>query len=178
MTTDPHATILDRLRDDLRGIRSGRATPVLIEGLLVEAYNSRLTLKELATITAPEPRQLLVQPWDQSQIKAIETALRQSDLGLLVAVDRDRLRVSLPQLTEERRKEYLKLARERAEHARIAIRRHRDDVLKGVRDEERAGTRSEDDAERERKTVDADAKDANESIRQLLEQKEQELLTI
>lgn len=178
MTTDPHATILDRLREDLRGIRSGRATPALIEGLLVEAYNSRLSLKELATINAPEPRQLLVQPWDQSQIKAIETALRQSDLGLLVAVDRDRVRVSLPQLTEERRKEYLKLARERAEHARIAIRRHRDDVLKGVRDEERAGTRSEDDAERERKTVDTAAKDATESIRQLLEQKEQELLTI
>lgn len=178
METDPHASILNRLRDDLRGIRSGRATPALVEGLSVEAYKSRLTLKELATITAPEARQLLVQPWDQSHVKAIETALRQSDLGLLIAVDRDRLRLTLPQLTEERRKEYLKLARERAEQARIAVRRHRDEVLKGLRDEERSGARSEDDAERERKGTDTAAKETTETIRRLLEEKEQELLTI
>lgn len=171
-------TILHHLREELQRIRSGRASPALIEATPVEAYGSRLTLRELATITTPESRALLVQPWDQNVLKDVERGLRQAYPELNPVVDRDRIRISLPSLTEERRREYLKLSRERVERSRIALRRLRDETLKDVRAGQRDGSLSEDAAERERQAVEQTVAKANQEIRDLSQQKEQELMSV
>lgn len=169
---------LDHFRADLQHIRTGQATPALIEDLAVDAYGSSLRLKEVAAITTPEPRQLLVEAWDRTQIKAIEAALRQADLNLAVAVDGERIRCALPLLTQERRAEFLTLARQRAEQARVAIRRHRDDELRRVRTAERDGALSEDAADRERKSVETAITEAVDHVSALLANKERELTAL
>lgn len=176
--TDSLTAALDRLRADLTGIRSGRANPNLIEDVPVEAYDARLRLKEVAAITTPEPRQLLVQPWDRGHLKAVESALRQTDLNLSLSVDGERIRCLVPPLTEERRAEYLSLAREKAEQARIAIRRHRDEELRRLRAAERSGSLSQDAADRERAAVETQVKEAVGHVADSLADKERELLTI
>lgn len=172
------ATILERLRDELRAIRSGRATPALVEQTPVETYGSRLTLVELATITTPEPRLILIQPWDRNVLKDIERGLRASHPDLNPVVDGSRLRITLPPLTEERRREYLRLASEHAEQTRRALRGVRDARLRHVRDDERAGSLSEDAAIRERKNIEDAVKESLNEINELLKEKEAELLTL
>ena len=120
---------LEALNRDLLSIRTGRANPALIDKVMVPYYGTPTPLNTLATISAPEPRLLLVQVYDRSQIGAIEKAIRTSELGLNPASDGQVIRVPIPPLTEERRKEYVKLVRQKAEEARVAVRNIRRDEL-------------------------------------------------
>lgn len=170
--------IIDHFENDLRTIRSGRANPGLVEAIPITAYNSTMKLVELASITAPEPRTLVVQPWDKSLLKDIERGLAAAKLDVQPIIEGDHVRLVLPSLTEERRTEYLRLAKEKAEQARISIRHVRDELLKSLRESERSGALSEDAAERDRKAVEENVKTAVVKIEAKVKEKEAELMTL
>ncbi|MFZ3150749.1 MAG: ribosome recycling factor [Anaerolineaceae bacterium] len=136
---------LDALEEDLTGIRTGRASPALIEKLPVEYYGATLPLIQMATISVPESRQLLIRPFDVSSLKTIEKAILTSDLGLTPNNDGKSIRLNLPPLTEERRRDLVKIVNSRLEECRISIRNIRRDVLKDLRDIEKEKLISEDE---------------------------------
>jgi len=133
------------LRGDLLSIRTGRASPALVENIPVSAYGGVLPLNQAATIAAPEPRLLTIRPWDVSIIGAIEKAILKSDLGLTPQNDGKIIRLAIPPLTDERRRDLAKVVSRRAEEARVAIRNVRRDALKALTDLQKAGEISEDD---------------------------------
>ncbi len=133
------------LEDHLATIRTGRASPALVERLPVEYYGSPTQLQQLATITVPEPRQLLIKPFDQASLKDIERAIQASELGLNPANDGKVIRLNLPPLTEERRRDLVKVVHHRAEEARVAIRNIRRHTHDDLREFEREKLISEDE---------------------------------
>ena len=137
---------LDALQQSLTAIRTGRANPALIDRVMVPYYGTPTPLNQLAQISAPEARLLMVQVYDRSQMGAVEKALRAPELGLNPASDGQVIRVPIPPLTEERRKEYVKMVRGKAEDARVAIRNVRRDEMHRVEQHVKDGELSEDDA--------------------------------
>jgi ribosome recycling factor len=133
---------------ELGTIRAGRASPGLLDRIEVDYYGSATPLRNLATISAPEPRLLMIQPFDASQIKAIEKAINESDLGLNPSNDGKIVRLSIPELNEERRRELVKVARHIVEEGRIAIRNVRRDVMHDLRELKEAGETGSDDEHR------------------------------
>jgi ribosome recycling factor len=136
---------VDALEEDLAGIRTGRASPALVERLQVEYYGMPTPLVQLATISVPEARQLLIRPFDASMLKAIERAIQASDLGLTPNNDGKVIRLNLPVLTEERRRDLVKLVHNRVEEARVAVRNVRRDSIKDLREFEHEKLISEDE---------------------------------
>ena len=138
--------VLEATRRELAGIRSGKATPALLDTVRVEAYGQPMPLNQVGSVSAPEPRLLLVQPWDKSLIKAITRALQLSELGLNPTDDGVVVRVPIPALSEERRRDMVKVVAKLAEEGRVHIRQIRHDVNKEVKHEQSEGSISEDDA--------------------------------
>ncbi|HNX45101.1 MAG: ribosome recycling factor [Anaerolineaceae bacterium] len=138
-------TALSVLEEDLMGIRTGRASPALVEKLLVEYYGSDLPLIQLASISVPEPRQLMIRPFDASSLKAIEKAILASELGLTPSNDGKVVRLNLPPLTEERRRDLARMVSRRLEECRVAIRNIRRDTMKDLKELEKEKLISEDD---------------------------------
>jgi len=136
------------LKDDLAVIRTGRASPALVEKLSVEYYGQPTPLIQLASISVPEPRQLLIKPFDPGSLKEIERAIQSSDLGLTPNNDGKMIRLTLPQLTEERRKELVKVVHARVEEAHVAVRNIRRDALKDIREFKDEKLIGEDDEKR------------------------------
>lgn len=136
---------LDALGSDLIGIRTGRPSPALVENLPVDAYGTEMSLIQLATISVPESRQLMIRPFDSSTLKAIERAIQASGLGLTPNNDGKVIRLNLPPLTEERRRDLVKVVNNRLEEARVSIRNIRRDSLKELRDYEKEKLISEDE---------------------------------
>ena len=136
---------LDVRGSDLIGIRTGRATPALVESLPVLAYGSEMSLIQLATISVPESRQLMIRPFDSGTLKAIEKAIQASGLGLTPNNDGKVIRLNLPPLNEERRRDLVKVVNNRLEEARVSIRNVRRDSLKDLRDYEKEKMISEDE---------------------------------
>lgn len=141
-----HAAI-QNLNDDLAGIRTGRATPALVEKIPIEYYGTLSPLLQLATISVPEPRGLLIKPFDPASLKSIERAILASDLGLTPNNDGKQIRLNLPALTEERRRELVKIVHARLEECRIAIRNVRRDLHNDMREFEKEKLISKDDLE-------------------------------
>lgn len=139
---------VEALEDELAGIRTGRASPALVERLMVEYYGVATPLVQLATIGAPESRLLLIRPFDATSLKAIERAILASDLGLTPNNDGKVIRLNIPPLTEERRRDLVKLVHSRMEDARVALRNVRRDIIKDLREFEEEKLISEDDLER------------------------------
>jgi ribosome recycling factor len=139
---------LESLHKDLGSVRTGRATPSLIDRIQVDYYGSPTPLQTIAGITAPEARLLLIQPYDRSSIQAIEKALQRSELGLNPSNDGQVIRIAIPPLTEERRREFAKLVKQKAEEARIAVRNIRRDEVEHLRKLEKEGHVSKDEIER------------------------------
>ena len=144
---------LDSLEEDLSAIRTGRASPALIEKLPVDYYGASTPLIQLASISVPEPRQLLVRPFDPATLKNIERAFLVSDLGLTPNSDGKVIRLSLPQLTEERRRELVRMVNNRMEEAQVRIRNTRRDLIRDLREFEKEGLLSEDDQARGEKEL-------------------------
>jgi ribosome recycling factor len=142
------AKSVEHFANDLTSIRTGRANPALIDKVMVPYYGTPTPLNQLAQISAPEARLLVVQVYDKSQIGAIEKALRSGDQGLNPASDGQVIRVPIPPLTEERRREYVKLVRQKAEEARVAIRNVRRDEVHRIEQLQKEGDVAEDDAKR------------------------------
>jgi ribosome recycling factor len=137
---------ISSLRDELTGLRTGRASASLLEPVSVEAYGSRTPLSQLATITVPEPRMLSVQVWDRQLANAVEKAIRDSGLGLNPMGEGQVIRVPLPELNEERRRDLTKVAHNYAEAARVAVRHIRRDGMDALKKAEKDGDMSQDDA--------------------------------
>ena len=141
------------LKDDLAGIRTGRATPALLSRIIVDYYGTQVPIQQLASFSVPEPRTLVIQPFDKNAISAMEKAIMSSDVGITPGNDGNVIRLSFPPLTEERRKELIKLVHHRGEEARVAvrnIRRHSKDELEKL---EREAAISEDDLVRSEKEL-------------------------
>lgn len=139
---------VDATRREFGGIRTGRATPALLERIMVEYYGVQTPVNQVATITVPEPRLLVVQPWDKNMVKEVERALLKSELGLVPSTDGAVIRLPIPTLTEERRRELVKVVRKHAEEGRVAIRNIRRDHKDKLEHLEKGGKISEDDSHR------------------------------
>ncbi len=159
-------------------VRTGRANPALVEKLLVEYYGSTVPLQQLAGFQVPEARTLVVKPHDRGAMAAIEKAIRESDLGLQPSNDGVVIRLSFPVLTEERRKEYVKVVKNMAEDGRVAIRNIRRDTRKQLETAEKNSEFSKDDLERAEKDLDKFTQDHIEQIDKAFVRKEQELLEV
>lgn len=159
-------------------VRTGRATPSLVERITVEYYGAPVPLQQIATISVPEARQLLIKPHDRGTLETIEKAIRESDLGISPNNDGVSIRLSLPQLTEERRREYVKVVKNMAEDGRIAVRGVRRDARKSMETAEKAGEISADELERAEKELEKVTHDHVEHIDIALGRKEQELLEV
>ena len=136
---------VDALKNDLAGLRTGRASVSLLDPITVEVYGSQMPLSQLATVTAPEPRMLSVQVWDRSNVQPAEKAIRAAGLGLNPIVDGQTLRLPIPDLTEERRRELAKLSGSYAEKARVAVRNVRRDGMEALKADEKKGEISQDE---------------------------------
>lgn len=141
---------IEALEQDLRAIRTGRASPALLDRVTVNYYGAPTPINQLATISAPEARMLMIKPWDQSSLRSIERAILESDLGLNPSNDGKVIRLILPQLTEERRRDLVKQVQKRTEEARVAIRNIRRDALSDLQDFQKEGEISEDELYRGR----------------------------
>ena len=159
-------------------VRTGRATPSLVERLTVDYYGAPVPLQQLASISVPEARQLLIKPHDRNALEAVEKAIRDSDLGVNPNNDGISIRLSLPQLTEERRKEYVKVVKHMAEEGRIALRSVRRDARKTLEGAEREGDISADELDRAEKELEKITHEHVEHVDAALGRKEQELLEI
>lgn len=159
-------------------LRTGRANPALVENIMVDYYGARTPLMQIASISIPEARQILIQPWDKGAMQPIETAIRESDLGLNPGNDGQNIRVVLPALNEERRRDLVKALGARAEEARIAIRTVREDVWKEIQDLEKEGVISEDDKFQGKDALQKVIDEYNAKIESIKEKKEQEILTV
>ena len=159
-------------------VRTGRATPALVEKLLVEYYGAPVPLQQLAGFQVPEARQLVVKPHDRGALGAIEKAIRDSDLGVNPSNDGVVIRLNFPPLTEERRKEYVKVVKNMAEDGRVAVRNIRRDARKQLETAEKASEISADELDRAEKEMDKITHDHVELIDRALGRKEQELLEV
>jgi len=142
------AGAVDALKHDLQGLRTGRASTTLLDPVTAEVYGAHMPLNQVATVTTPESRMLAVQVWDRANVSAVDKAIRSAGLGLNPIVDGQNLRIPIPDLTEDRRKELAKLAGQYAEKARIAVRNVRRDGMDALKTDEKKGEISEDERKR------------------------------
>ncbi|MGI6576357.1 MAG: ribosome recycling factor [bacterium] len=166
------------LKRELNTIRTGRASPALLDKIVVDYYGSATPLNQLASISAPEPRLLVIQPWDKNIIGDIEKAILKSDLGLNPNSDGALIRLQIPQLTEERRIDLTKVVRKKAEEARVAIRNIRRDVNEKLKGLEKKGDVSEDDARRIQDKIQQLTAAYIEKVDQVLDTKEKEIMEV
>jgi ribosome recycling factor len=168
----------ETLRQELVKIRTGKASPALLDGIRVEYYGAQVPLNQVASVTTPEPRLIVIQPWDKSVLSKIEREILKSDLGLNPASDGTFIRLAIPTLTEERRKELVKLVRKYTEDARIAVRNIRRDANEHLKKEEKEGKLPEDESKkltaRNQELTDKYIKVMDE----ILEKKEKEIMEV
>lgn len=166
------------VQHEFAGVRTGKASPALVENIMVEVYGSHMRIRELAGITTPESRQILIQPWDAQTAGAIEKAIQKSNLGINPAMQGKSIRLVLPDLSTERRQELVKVARKMTEDGRVAIRHVRRDALEHIKKEEKNGGISEEDMKHAEAEV---QKLTDQFIKKLddhLAAKEKEILTV
>ena len=168
---------VESLKHDLGGLRTGRASTTLLEPVTVEVYGSHMPLNQVATVSAPEPRMLSVQVWDKSNVGPVDKAIRSAGLGLNPIVDGQNLRLPIPDLTEERRKDLAKLAGEYGEKAKIAIRNVRRDGMEALKEDEKKKEISEDDRKRSEDDVQKMTDKHVGEVDDAVAKKEQEILT-
>ncbi len=171
-------TALESLEEDLASIRTGRASPSLVERMPVEYYGMQTPMIQLASISVPEPRQLLIRPFDPATLKDIERAIMASDLGLTPNNDGKVIRLTIPQLTEERRHELVRVVHNRMEETRVRIRNVRRDLIKDLRDFEKEGLISEDDQERGEKDLQELTDKMIDKVDEIGERKEKEIMEV
>ena len=169
---------IEHLSFELGKLRTGRATPSLVEDIKVDYYGNKSPLKQIASINVPEPRQITIQPWDRGAIVPIESAIRESDLGLNPVNDGILIRLIIPALTEERRKDLVKVLGAKVEEGRISIRNIREDAWKEIQEMEKEGQISEDEKFRAKDKLQAVVDEYNKKIEEIREKKEKEIMTV
>jgi ribosome recycling factor len=171
-------TAFDMAHKDFSGLRTGRASPTLLESVVVDAYGSRMHINQVGNINVPEPRLLTVQVWDESLVSAVEKAIRDAGLGLNPSAMGAVIRVPLPELSEERRKELVKVAGKYAEQGRIAIRNIRRDGMDHIKSMEKKGDLSEDDSHRLSDEIQKVTDEFIKKVDESLSQKEKEIMSV
>ncbi len=172
------AKSIESTRHEFSSVRTGRASPALLDRIMVDYYGASTSLKQLATITAPEARLLTVQPYDKTSIKAIERAIMESDVGLTPSNDGNVIRLGIPELTEERRRQLVKVVRHIAEEGRVAIRNVRRDVMHDLRELKEAGEAGSDDEHRGEVELQKVTDTRIAELDELLSHKEEEILEV
>lgn len=170
--------VMDRLHTDLSSVRTGRANPSLLATVMVESYGTKVPLQQVASVTVTDPKTLAISPWDKSQLQAVEKGIMEANLGFAPSNDGNVIRINLPPMTEERRKEMVKLVGQMAETARIGIRQAREEILKAVKREEADGKVTKDDVANSQKDVQKIVDDYNKQIKDITEDKEKEIMTV
>jgi len=169
---------IEHYKEDLGQLRTGRASTALVDNIMVDYYGNKSPLKQVASITTPEARTILISPWDKSSLVIIEKELRESQLNLNPSNDGQVIRINLPMLTEDRRKELVKLLNQKSEDARISIRKHREDVWDNIQKAEKEGLMSEDDKFIGKDKLQEVVDDYNKKIETIRQEKEVEIMTV
>ena len=171
-------SIIEHLTSEMGSLRTGRATPALIENLEVDYYGTKTQLKAIAAISNPEPRTLTITPWDKGAMQPIEKAIQASPLGINPIADRDMIRLTIPALTEERRKDLTKLLGRMIEDARISVRKEREDALRSIDNQFKAKEISEDARFRGRNDIQKVVDEINKKIEDIGLAKEKEIMAV
>jgi ribosome recycling factor len=169
---------VDATRGKFGSVRTGRASPALLDRIVVDYYGAMTPLKQLATVSAPEARLLTVQPYDKNSVKAIERAILESDIGLTPNNDGNIIRLQVPELTEERRKQLVKVVRGLAEEGKVAIRNIRRDTMHDLRELRDAGEAGSDDEHRAEEALQKLTDEKTKELDALLKSKEEEILEV
>lgn len=170
--------IIDHFKAELGQLRTGRANAAILDNVQVEAYGSRLALKSVGSITVPDARTITIEPWDKNLLKDVEKAIQDANLNVNPVNDGKVVRINMPPLTEESRKDLIKVAGQKGEHARIQIRQHRDSIREKIFAEEKAKTIGEDQRFSLQEKLDKMVKEVNEKIEKMAEEKEREIMTV
>jgi len=166
---------LEALSRDLALFRTGRATPALLDKIKVDCYGSSMPIRQVANITVPDKRMLLIQPWDRSIIKDIEKAILKSDLGLNPSIEGNLIKIPIPPLTEERRVELMKMVKKRGEEGKVALRNIRREAIEQIKKMEKNGECTEDESERASNKIQKIVDEFMEKIEKLIEAKQKEI---
>lgn len=169
---------LEHFRGEIDKFRTGRANPALVDYLIVDYYGTKTPMKQIASINVPEPRSLMIQPWDRGALSAIETAIRNANLGFNPMNDGVVIRIALPPLTEERRRDLVKALNQKAEEARIAVRNIREDAWKEIQHEEKEGNIAEDDKFKAKEALQEVVEGKNKMIEEMRKKKEEDMMTV
>ena len=169
---------IEHLKHDISSLRTGRATPALVEDVQVEAYGVKQPLKAVASISVQDAKTLVVSPWDKSVLQAIEAAIRLSPIGLNPVNDGKIIRLPLPELSQERRQDLIKVLHQKLEASRVAVRQIREDVRKEIDSQEKNKEISEDDKYKFQDDLEKLVKEFNDKIKLVGEEKEREITTI
>jgi ribosome recycling factor len=170
--------VLEFLKSDLSSLRTGRANAAMVEDLPVEAYGSMMTVKGVGSVLVPDAKTIMVEPWDKALTKEIEKAIRQAPIGVNPVVDGNRVRITIPPLTEEGRRELVKIVGKKAEEAHIALRGVREDAKAEIARMEKDKEISEDERFRLQEALEGVVKHWNDKVREMAAEKEQEIMTI
>jgi ribosome recycling factor len=172
------AKATEALRRELMKLRTGRAHASMLDSIRVDYYGQSTPLPQMATVGVPEPRMLTVKPWDKSRVSAIDKAIRESDLGLNPQSDGDLIRIPIPALSEERRRDLVKIAKKNGEEAKVAIRHARHDALDLLGELKSSGDASEDEVERSKKKVEESVQELVSGVDDVVKAKEIEILAV
>ncbi|HPN96747.1 MAG TPA: ribosome recycling factor [Candidatus Moranbacteria bacterium] len=167
-----------RFKEELNQLRTGRASTVLVDNVMVDYYGSKSPLKTVATVTVPEARTIMISPWDKDNLVNIEKAIRESQLNFNPVNDGQVIRINIPSLTEERRKELVKLLNQKAEEARVMVRRCREEVWEEIQNLESSGKIGEDDKFNGKEKLQKVVDEYNGKIEEIRKKKEEEVLTV
>ncbi|MBI4691904.1 MAG: ribosome recycling factor [Candidatus Terrybacteria bacterium] len=167
--------IKNHFKNEISSLRTGRATPALVENIFIDSYGTRTALKHLTSISVEDAKTLRITPWDASILKNIETAISVSNLGIQPIADKQSIRLTLPELSEERRNSLLKLLSEKLQEVKISLRRERDDVWKDIQEKERGGEISEDDKFRFKDDLQKIIDKTTEELEEIAKRKESEI---
>ncbi len=168
----------EALKRDLGKLRAGRASANLLDGIRVDYYGTMTPIAQMANVSVPEPRLITVKPWDKSAVKAVEKAIRESDLNLNPQTDGDLIRIPLPPLTEERRKEFVKIAKKYGEECKVAIRKCRHDALDMLTTIDQDGDAPTDDVDRAKKKAEETVADAVKQVDTIVSHKEKDIMEV
>tara|TARA_Y100001958_G_C21206717_1_gene532741 strand:+ start:1223 stop:1768 length:546 start_codon:yes stop_codon:yes gene_type:complete len=169
------AKVEEWLAKEYQALRTGKATPVILDGIVVDSYGSKMKINQLAGVTVEDARTLRIVPWDKGQMKDIEKAIIQSDLGLSVTADDAGLRVIFPDLTSERRDSLVKVARAKLEDARITLKKEREDMKSAIEKREKEGNINEDEERREKEEMQKIVDQMNKTLEEMAEKKETDI---
>ncbi|MDO8241017.1 MAG: ribosome recycling factor [Candidatus Moranbacteria bacterium] len=169
---------MEHFKEELGQLRTGRAATAMVDSLMVDYYGAKSPLKQVASITIPEARTIMISPWDKDSLVAIEKAIRESQLNLNPNNDGQVIRINIPALNEDRRKDLVKMLNQKSEDARISIRKHREDVWEEIQESEKAGLMGEDDKFAGKDDLQKVVDEYNKKVEEIRAKKEEEILTV